>query len=109
MPPPSEAPILEGIMCSIAVSVFWARAWLNGRPCGGSACSVWYEEMKWGHRASAVRAVLANVLEVVYVVGTIGTGAIVSLVMRWKGGQSVGEKIAGVRIVVEKNIRLDHL
>jgi hypothetical protein len=27
--------------------------------------------------------------------------------MRWKTGQSVGEKIVGVRLVVEKKVRLD--
>lgn len=70
---------------------------------------MWYEELRWGHSPPFWRAATANLLELVYVVGTAGVGAVVSLALRCRGGrggrrrrgQGVGEMCAGVRQVRE--------
>ena len=41
-----------------------------------------------------------------YVVATLGFGAVVSLAMRCAGGQSLGERAAGIRLVREVSRRL---
>lgn len=81
--------------------------WLNGRPTAGFLLFMWYEDVVWGHGVSASRAVLANLLETFYLVGTLGLGIFASLFSRWRDGQSVGERIAGIRPVIEKKVRLD--
>ena len=70
----------------------------------GRRAGLWYEELRWGHCPPAWRSVLANLLETGYVVGSLGVGAAVSLAMRCLGAsrQSVGERCAGVRVVVER-------
>jgi hypothetical protein len=103
-----QADIHYWIGCLVAVWVCcFHNSWLRGRPTGGRLLSSWYEDTTWGHAVPATRAALAQILETVYLLGTVGSGAVVSLLMRWKTGQSVGEKIVGVRLVVEKKIRLD--
>ena len=66
---------------------------------------LWYEELRWGHGVAPWRAAAAALLELLYVCGTGGLGAGVSLALRCRrhGGrqQSVGEMCAGVRLVRE--------
>lgn len=101
---------LYWISCIAAVWLLCLHTWLQGRPSSGPLLSsCWYEDLIWGHPAPALRAALAQMLETVYLIGTLGTGAVVSLLMRWKTGQSVGEKMAGVKLVVEKKVRLDKI
>jgi hypothetical protein len=95
------------VACIAAVCLFCIHTWLQGRPSAGRFLSAWYEDLLWGHAAPVLRVALAQLLETVYLLGTVGTGAVVSLLMRWKTGQSVGEKIAGVKLVVERKVRLD--
>jgi hypothetical protein len=103
----TQASVVYWGVCIGAVWLCCGHNWLQGRPSAGLLTSTWYEDLIWGHGAPATRAALAQILETVYVLGTVGSGAVVSLLMRWKTGQSVGEKIVGVRLVVEKKVRLD--
>jgi hypothetical protein len=104
----TQAPVVYSIACIVAVWIFCIQfSWLKGRPSAGPLFSSWYEDLIWGHAAPAARVAFAQILETVYLIGTVGTGAVVSLLMRWSGGQSVSEKIVGVRLVVEKGVRLD--
>lgn len=104
-----QANALYWVACIVAVWLCCIRNWLQGRPSAGALLSSWYEDLIWGHAAPASHAALAQVLETVYLIGTVGTGAVVSLLMRWKTGQSVCEKIVGVKLVVEKKIKLDEI
>jgi hypothetical protein len=68
----------------------------------GTFFSAWYVDLDFEHKASAYRCILAILLEIVYVVATFGIGGFVSLMWRCSGlQQSMGERIAGVRIVKE--------
>jgi len=49
---------------------------------------------------------LAIAAETLYVGATLGLGALVSLAMRCAGGQSLGERAAGIRLVREVTRRL---
>lgn len=86
-----------------------ARQWLQNRPSAGPLFSLWYEDIEWGHAVPAWRAVLANVLEVFYVIATLGVGAVVSVFMKVTSEEhrSVGERLAGVQLVQEFKIKLD--
>lgn len=96
-------------LCAVGVWAGCLRSWMGGRPTAGPAFNVWYSDLEWGHRASSGRCIAASLLEGVYVAGTLGIGAIISLGMRCCGtaGQSVCERIAGVKVVVERRVRLD--
>ena len=94
------------ISCTIALWSWCIHSWLHGRPSAGPLISGWYEDTTWGHGVPAARAALASILETVYLLGTVGSGAVVSLPMRWKTGQSVGEKIVGVKLVLERKVRV---
>ena len=61
---------------------------------------------RWFHRAPFHSVLLAAVAETLYVVATLGLGALVSLAMRCAGGQSLGERAAGIRLVREVTRRL---
>jgi len=97
------------IGCAAVVWILCLRYWVNGRPSAGPIFDAWYAELEWGHRASAVRCVTASLLEGMYVVGTLGLGAAVSLYMRCcsTSRQSVGERIAGVKLVVERRVSVN--
>ena len=103
-----KAPQTYWAACIACAFFFYIRCWVvNGRPTAGPFFSVWYEDVVWGHGVSAVRAVLANVFETFYLAGTFGIGGIASLFLRWRDGQSVGEKLVGIRPVIEKKVRID--
>ncbi len=57
-------------------------------------------------RASFRSVLLAIAAETLYVGATLGLGALVSLAMRCAGGQSLGERAAGIRLVREVTRRL---
>lgn len=65
--------------------------------------SAWYVDLEYEHKATAHRCILANLLETVYVIATFGIGGLVSLAWRCSSiQQSMGERIAGVRMIIEK-------
>jgi hypothetical protein len=100
------APVTAGALLLAA----WRGAgaqWARGRPAAGRWCGAWCADVEFGHRAQGARALAAALLEAVYVVGTLGAGAAVSAAARARGGQGVGERLAGVRVVRERSVRLD--
>lgn len=69
----------------------------------GTFLSAWYVDLDFEHKAPAYRCILAILLEIVYVIATFGIGGLVSLMWRCsRFQQSMGERIAGVRIVTER-------
>ena len=64
---------------------------------------LWYQELTFGHAASAWRCVAANLLETSYVALSCGLGALVSLTLRCGSArrQTAGEMVAGVAAVQE--------
>lgn len=81
------------------------RQWLAGRPAAASWFDVWFADVQWGHGAGLARALLAVGVELLYVMVTLGVGAVVSAA--WRCGpsrQSVGERLAGVRVVQERRV-----
>jgi hypothetical protein len=75
--------------------------------------SAWYETSHLSEQyrttSGMIRTSLANVLEDVFVVGTLGIGALISMYTRCLSDskQSIGERIAGVTLILEKKTRLD--
>ncbi|KAI3434654.1 hypothetical protein D9Q98_002719 [Chlorella vulgaris] len=91
-----------------ATATAWmvATPWLQAQPTAGGLMGLWYEEPLWGHAPPRWRCVAASLLETVYVGGSAGIGAAVSLWLRCVSSrrQSVGELLAGVHVV--KEVRL---
>jgi hypothetical protein len=79
-------------------------AWCHSRSPLQRKHQLWYEDAKSGHAASPTLVLLGWLLEVVYVACSLGIGALVSLVMRCltPSRQSLGERLAGVRLIVER-------
>mmetsp|Transcript_6377 Transcript_6377/g.12565 ORF Transcript_6377/g.12565 Transcript_6377/m.12565 type:complete len:306 (-) Transcript_6377:145-1062(-) len=100
-------------VCAAFVYAMVVRHWCSSRTSGSSAFSTWYETShlseKYYTSSGFGRSILANVLENVFVLGSGGLGLCVSLYTRCIGGgrQSIGERLAGVRLIVEQTRRLD--
>ena len=85
-----------------AVAAWWlACAAVGGRsPLPG--CGLVWEDAAWATPAPAWRLLAAAGVDVVYGAGTLGLGFLVSARLRLgAGGQSLGERAAGVRLVRE--------
>lgn len=93
----------------IALLVTWLtiKNWVQGRPSLAALQSLYYEDLVWGHLAGPFPCILANSIEVVYVVCTLGIGMIISVGLRcWSSRrQSVGEMIAAIRCIQERRIK----
>lgn len=63
---------------------------------------LWWESMATGGRAPGVRALAALTVDALYGAATLGVGAIVTLVARLTTRASLGDRLAGVRLVVER-------
>lgn len=107
-------PVGSGAVPAVWAVAAWAwcvcvASWWSGRPAAGPVFEAWYEDVAWGHRAPAWRAALAAVLDAVYAAGTLGLGALLSVTLRCKGPeyQTIGERLVGVRMVLERQVRLD--
>ncbi|GAB4819837.1 hypothetical protein N2152v2_006883 [Parachlorella kessleri] len=111
------APAAPAALRASCLALAWwltVEAWRRGRSSGGRLLGLWYEELTWGHAPPAWRVIAAGLLELGYVLGSAGLGTPVSLFMRcWRGrggrrrGQSVGERLAGVRLVREVALDMD--
>lgn len=101
-------------MLVFMIYCFVIRHWMHGRSTGSSIFSAWYEtsHLSEQYRTSSgiVRTSLACILEDIFVVGTCGIGILVSVYCRCFSAnkQCIGERIAGVRLIVEKTIRLNN-
>lgn len=107
---------LTQVQMWVCAALFYAivvRHWCSSRTSGSSIFSSWYETShlseKYYTSSGIGRSILANVLENVFVVGSGGLGLCVSLYTRCIGAgrQSIGERLAGVRLIVEQTRRLD--
>lgn len=89
------------------------RRWMRGRSSGAGMFSAWYETSHLSEQyrttSGVIRTSLASILEDLFVVGTLGIGILISIHARCfsESKQSIGERIAGVRLIVEKTRRLD--
>lgn len=98
----------------MALVVLWKASmhpWMNGRPSSAvllPQLSLYYEDLVWGHLASGHKSIMANLLEVAYVILTLGVGSIISIVLKCFGPwhQGVGELIAAVRVVEERKSKV---
>lgn len=101
-------------VCVAIVHGLVVRHWCSSRTSGSWVFSSWYETSHLSetyYTSSGVgRSILANVLENVFVVGSGGLGVGVSLYTRCcrVGRQSIGERLAGVRLSIQQTRRLDH-
>lgn len=93
--------------CISYIALLYLFSWSLARPASGPFFNAWYVDLQWNHTASTKSVVLSNLMEALYVGCTCGVGALVSLGMRLKTGQSVSERIMRVKMVVEKKVRLD--
>ena len=75
--------------------------------CPCPRVGLWYEEPRWGHLAPAWRCMSTNLLELAYLICSLGLGLPISLALRLAGGcrQCVGELLAGTAAVQE--VRVD--
>jgi len=109
---PSPSGIGKLILAIRLYSVVITR-WMRGRSSGAGLFSAWYETSHLSEQyrttSGMIRTSLANVLEDVFVVGTLGIGALISMYTRCLSDskQSIGERIAGVTLILEKKTRLD--
>ena len=63
---------------------------------------LWWESVATGGRAPGARALAALAVDAGYGAATLGVGAIVTLVARLTTRASLGDRLAGVRLVVER-------
>ena len=109
---PSPSGIAKAIL-SVHVSSLVIRRWMRGRSSGAGMFSAWYETSHLSEQyrttSGMIRVSLASILEDIFVLGTLGIGALISIHGRCfsESKQSIGERIAGVRLIVEKMRRLD--
>lgn len=88
--------------------VFVLRHWIRGRSSASIFFSSWYETLHLSEQyftsSGSIRTFLAQVLENIFVIGSLGFGALTSLYGRCfsQSMQSIGERIAGVKLIVEK-------
>jgi hypothetical protein len=88
--------------------IFVLRHWMRGRSSASILFSSWYETLHLSEQyftsSGSIRTFLAQVFENIFVVGTLGLGALLSLYGRCFSDsmQSIGERIAGVKLIVEK-------
>ena len=52
-------------------------------------------------RARRRAVLLAWAVEISYCVATAGLGVLMSLALRWRSGQTLGERVAGIQLVKE--------
>jgi hypothetical protein len=106
---PSSSSHLPAAVLTIALLLPWLtiKNWVQGRPSLASLQSLYYEDLVWGHLAGPFPSISANIIEVVYVVCTLGIGMIISVGLRcWSSRrQSVGEMIAAIRCIQERRIK----
>ena len=130
----TEYVVSRVIDCTVAYSLYWhatspsgiskivlavqlyslvIRRWLRGRSSGAGMFSAWYETSHLSEQyrttSGMIRTSLASILEDIFVLGTLGLGALISMYTRCfsESKQSIGERIAGVTLIVETTRRLD--
>lgn len=109
----SSGPGIATIILGVCLYYLFIRCWLRGRSSGAPLFSAWYETSHLSEQyrttSGMLRTTLANILEDIFVFGTLGTGVFLSMYTRCfsESKQTVGEKIAGVTVIVEKTQRLD--
>lgn len=101
----------------IGLVILWKlciRHWISGRPSGGKIFGGWYHDTVYlGQQYTTVsgvcRVVVASLVESIFVIGSLGIGILISSLSRLfsEGNQSIGEKIAGISLVMERKIRQD--
>jgi len=92
---------------ALLLSWFTIKSWVQGRPSLAALQSLYYEDLVWGHLAGPFPSILANIIEVGYVVCTLGIGMLISVALRcWSSRrQSVGEMIVSIRCIQERRIK----
>jgi hypothetical protein len=95
------------LVIALLLPWFTIKNWVQGRPSLAALQSLYYEDLVWGHLAGPFPSILANSIEVVYVVSTLGIGMVISVGLRcWSSRrQSVGEMIAAIRCIQERRIK----
>ena len=92
---------------------FCARHWIRGRrPSSGALFSAYYESLDaeevHAFKSGPAAVALANMMEDIFVIGTLGLGLVLSIHSRCftTHAQSIAEKIFGIQIVIEKKRNL---
>jgi lysylphosphatidylglycerol synthetase-like protein (DUF2156 family) len=83
-------------MTSIAVATLTA---LRAR---SPVRDLWWEDAKTGARASGARALAAVAADAAYGTATLGVGSLITLAARVATRRSLGDRLAGVRLVRER-------
>lgn len=104
---------ISKIILAVQLYSLIIRRWLQGRSSGAGMFSAWYETSHLSEQyrttSGMIRTSLASILEDIFVLGTLGLGALISMYTRCfsESKQSIGERIAGVTLIVETTRRLD--